>query len=513
MLAKISSSTLIGMESLDVEVEVDVTKGMPKFHIVGLGDTAVQESKQRVFSAIRNCDLKFPPTRITVNLAPADTRKSGPLFDLPIAIGILFSSEQIICEEKLFEESLFLGELALDGRLRHITGVLPLVAEAKRKGKTKIFLPKSDALEASLVDGLQIFGADTLLQVVHHLQGIKLIPDQEPLSEEEIFKKQTDYYVDFSSIAGQEQAKRALEIAAAGSHNILMNGSPGSGKTFMAKAYPSILPRMTRAEAFEVSQIYSISNLLPRDQPLLTQRPFRSVHHTASNVSIVGGGRNASPGEISLAHRGVLFLDEIAEFPSAVLEVLRQPLEDRKITVSRASGTSEFPAHFSLVAAMNPCPCGYYNVPNAQKDCVCAPQQISRYQKKLSGPFLDRIDLTVDISPVEFEKLSQKENAESSEVIAKRVQIARDTQTLRFKGSVPSISSNAEMSPDDIKKFCKLSDQSTALLHQAMKQFELSARAFHRILKVSRSIADLARSENIEMTHLAEALQYRKKSD
>lgn len=513
MLAKISASTLIGMEALDVEVEVDVTRGMPKFHIVGLGDAAVQEAKQRVFSAIRNSNLNFPPTRITVNLAPADTRKSGPLFDLPIAIGILFSSEQIKCEEEIFEQSMFMGELALDGRLRHVSGVLPLVADAKKKGKKYIFLPKSDAAEASLVDDIEIYGADTLLDVVQHLQGVSKISPQPALSEEEIFKKQSDHYVNFASIAGQEQAKRALEIAAAGSHNILMNGSPGSGKTFMAKAYPSILPRMTRHEAFEVTEIYSIANLLPRDEPLVTQRPFRTVHHTASSVSIVGGGRNASPGEISLAHRGVLFLDEIAEFPPAVLEVLRQPLEDRKITVSRASGTSEFPAHFSLVAAMNPCPCGYYKVPNSDKDCICAPSQIDRYQKKLSGPLLDRIDLHVDVSPVEFDKLAQKENSESSEDIALRVQKARDIQSKRFEGLAQKISSNAEMSPDDIKKFCELSPESENLLKQAMKQFQLSARAYHRIIKVARSIADLAGVKNIEISHIAEALQYRKKGE
>ena len=402
MLSKVHARTVIGMDSLAVEVEVDVTRGMPKFHIVGLADTAVQESKQRVFSAIRNSNYTFPPTRITVNLAPADIRKSGPLFDLSIAIGILIASEQI-SYSKDNEKTLFIGELALDGRLRHISGVLPLVSAAQKEGITEVFVPKENAKEAALIENVTVYGAEKLRDVINHLNNEKKIEPEKMLTEEEIFKKDTNLYdVDFSSIVGQEHAKRALEIAAAGSHNVLMNGSPGSGKTFMAKAFPSILPRMVRSEAFEVSEIYSIAGMLPANTPLITQRPFRIVHHTASNVSIVGGGRNPSPGEISLAHRGVLFMDEIAEFPSQVLEVLRQPLEDRKITVSRATGSAEFPAHFSLIAAMNPCPCGYYMVPNTDKQCICSSQQISRYQKKLSGPLLDRIDLHIDVSPVKF---------------------------------------------------------------------------------------------------------------
>lgn len=513
MLSKVSAMTTIGMECISVEVEVDVARGMPKFHIVGLADTAVQESRQRVFSAIKNTGLTFPPTRITVNLAPADTKKVGPLFDLPIAVGILISSEQLPILDKI-TKTLFLGELALDGRLRRVSGVLPIVSAAKDAGLDTVFLPKENAAEASLVEGITVFGANTLQEIVHHFTTEKTITPQDPITEEEIFsRKPSGTFIDFASISGQEQAKRALEIAAAGSHNVLMNGSPGSGKTFMAKAFPSILPRMTRQEAFEVSKIYSIAGLLPSDEPLIRERPFRSVHHTASNISIVGGGKNPSPGEISLAHRGVLFLDEIAEFPSTVLEVLRQPLEDRKVTVSRASGSFEFPAHFSLVAAMNPCPCGYYQVPNADKECVCTAQQVSRYQKKLSGPLLDRIDLHLAISPVKFEKLASSKQGESSEKIAKRVQTARDIQTKRFTNANRKISSNAEMNVEDVKKFCILQNDAENLLRQAMKQFSLSARAYHRIIKVARSIADLSEEENILLPHVAEALQYRSKGD
>lgn len=511
MLSTLHSRSALGMETLAVEVEIDVTRGMPKFHIVGLGDTAIQESKQRVFSAIRNSGCTFPPNRITVSLAPADTKKSGPIFDLPIAIGILMASEQLspLPEPK---KILFIGELALDGRLRHVSGVLPIVAQAKESGVEQVFVPRENSQEASLIEGIEVFGASTLKEVMNHLNRSKPLVATVPKTEEEIFERQESFPVDFESIVGQEQGKRALEIAAAGSHNVLMNGSPGSGKTFMAKAFPSILPRMTRSESFEVSKIYSIAGMLPTDTPLVTKRPFRTVHHTASSVSIVGGGRNPRPGEISLSHRGVLFLDEIAEFPSTVLEVLRQPLEDRKITVSRATGSSEFPAHFSLIGAMNPCPCGYYNVPNTDKSCICTAQQIDRYTKKISGPLLDRIDIYVDISPVPFEDLQKKKAGESSETIATRVQKARDIQTTRFQ-NFEHITCNSEMGPDEIKQFCILPDQAEEILRKAVQQFSLSARSYHRILKVARSIADLEQNETIQIHHIAEALQYRSKGE
>jgi len=423
--------TMLGMDPLPVEVEVDIRNGMVAFTIVGLGDTAVQEAKERVKSAIKNSGFRFPGPRITINLAPADVRKVGPLFDLPLAVGILLASEQIPHSD-IFDHALFLGELALDGRLRPVSGILPVALAAKERGVEHLFVPAENAYEAALVEGISVYAVETLSALTSHFLGDSLLSPtalQDLVGNDAFLLSKNE---DFSAIKGQESAKRALEIAAAGAHNVLMCGSPGSGKTLMARAFRGILPSMTREESFEVSKIYSIAGLLPAKTPLITMRPFRTVHHTASNISIVGGGKSPKPGEISLAHRGVLFLDEIAEFPSTVLEVLRQPLEDRKITVSRASGSSEFPAHFSLIAAMNPCPCGYYNVPNSEKPCTCAPMQVSKYQKRLSGTLLDRIDLYIDVSPVKFEKLAGKEDSESSEKIAERVQKARDTQKARF---------------------------------------------------------------------------------
>lgn len=510
MLAKVHSLAVIGLNCEPIEVEVDISAGLGSFTVVGLGDTAVQEARERVRSAIRNSDVKFPVKRITVNLAPADIRKVGPSYDLPIAVGILLASAQIATEE--LEESLIIGELALNGKLRHVNGILSIVTYAKTKGYKKIFLPEVNAQEASLIEGVEIYAIKNLEELIRHLTGENRVSPVKPFSIEEFNSVEEEHPVDFKNIKGQEQAKRALEIAAAGSHNVLLNGSPGAGKTLMAKALPSILPKLTIEEALEVTKLYSIANKLPQDQPLVFQRPFRTVHHTASGVALVGGGRNPSPGEISLAHKGVLFLDEIAEFPMQTLEVLRQPLEDRVITISRAQGTLSFPAHFTLIAAMNPCPCGYHNVPNSEKECTCNPSHVARYNKKISGPLLDRVDLYVSISPVKFNKLAdQNHEAESSENIRKRVQNARDRQIKRFRNS--QISSNAEMNIEQIKNFCQVEDAAQELLKQAMSQMNLTARSYHRILKAARTIADLEDQEKIALNHVAEALQYRKREE
>jgi magnesium chelatase family protein len=508
LTAKIHAFSPIGIQSVLVEIEVDLHRGLPSFTVVGLGDASVQESRERVRSAIKNSDFLFPVKKIVTSLAPADIRKSGPVFDLPIALGILLETGQI--EHSSFvEDSVFVGELSLDGSLRHINGILPISLAAERMGKRHIFVPKNSAKEASLATKVKVYPVKNLRELAHFLSGnTKSIIPAEP-SDFRTYCTEQDSITDFSVIRGQEHCKRALEIAAAGAHNILMNGAPGAGKTLLSRAFRGILPGLTREEAIEVAQIYSVSGLLPADKPLPSQRPFRIVHHTGSAVSIVGGGTKIKPGEISLAHRGVLFLDELPEFPSQVLEVLRQPLEDREITISRAQGSIRFPAHFTLVAAMNPCPCGYYNVPNTDRECTCPPSQIAKYQKKISGPLLDRIDLYVDISPVKFEKLSGKKTGETSEEIKQRVSAARKRQELRFKNE--NRTSNSEMGVNEIERYCSIDDSAKDLLSQAMKQFQLSGRAFHRILKLSRTIADLADSQKIQTPHIAEALQYRPK--
>ena len=503
MLAKVLSCAVVGLEGAIVEVEIDISPGLPAFNIVGLPDTAVQEAKERVRAAIKNSGLMFPAKRITVNLAPADMKKEGPAYDLPIAVGILVCSGQITAD---VTKTVFLGELSLDGSLRHTHGILPMVALAAENDLHSVFVPAVDAREASLVQEAKILPVTSLSELAKHLNNELYISYYQ--SNTELENTSFISEIDLADIKGQEHVKRGLEVAAAGGHNFLMSGPPGSGKTLLARSLPSILPKMSRAEALEVTKIYSISGMLPADTPLIMQRPYRAPHYTISNAGLVGGGRWPRPGEISLSHRGVLFLDELPEFGHNVLEVLRQPLEDKIVIISRAQGSVTFPANFMLLAAMNPCPCGYFGDPI--KECTCSPSTISRYQKRISGPLLDRIDMFVQVPRIEYEKLADDHKGEPSETVRARVEEARDIQRTRFAGT--RIHCNAEMSPSQVKLFCQVESEAQQLLKAAMHQLALSARAFHRVLKLARTIADLAKEPTIHVSHLAEALQYRPRS-
>ncbi len=501
MVSKVLSATVVGLDGVLVEVETDILNGLPSFTIVGLPDKAVEESKERVRSAIKNSGAEFPTKRVTVNLAPGDLPKEGPAFDLPIAVSILLSSGQLNFDTK---SALFVGELSLNGELRLSKGILPIVLAAKERGLKSVFIPKSNEKEAEVVHGIDVYAAENLKELFNHLVGNKLLAPLSPVRFEEEVDDE-EYEFDLKDIKGQAYVKRAVEVAVAGGHNILLKGPPGAGKTLIAKTIPSILPPLSFDEALEVTKIYSISGLL-LGKSILRVRPFRSPHHTTSHVGLVGGSANPRPGEISLAHRGVLFLDELPEFSRYVLEALRQPLEDGIVSISRARERANFPCRFMLVAAANPCPCGYYG--DNTKVCTCSSNQVLKYQKKLSGPLLDRIDIHIDVPAVKVEKLvDDEENIEDSKTVRRRVVSALQKQRKRF--SEKKIIMNSEMSARDLKELLLIEDEAKMVMKNAMKTLSLSARSFNKVLKVARTIADLDSSRSVKSEHILEALQYR----
>lgn len=498
MYSQVRSMGISGINGYAVTVECFITNGLPGFEIVGLPDASVKEAKERVRAAIKTSGLKFPPSRITVNLAPADTKKTGTLYDLPILLSILSAMDEL----KLPAGNIaYLGELSLEGKLRKVSGVLPMAIAAAKCGIDTLYIPQENASEATLADGITVMPVPDVTALVNHFSGMQLLSPQTPWTPSDV----PQVLLDFSDVKGQENAKRALEIAAAGAHNVLMVGPPGSGKSMLAKRLPSILPDMTKEESLEVTQIHSIMGLLDSDNPLVTVRPFRSPHHTVSAVGLAGGGTNPRPGEISLAHKGVLFLDELPEFRKDAMEVMRQPLEDRQVTITRANNSETYPCEFMLVCAMNPCRCGWYGDPSGR--CTCSDNMIQNYHSRISGPLLDRIDIIIEVPAVEFESLRDRSRGESSETIRTRVNAARQRQLERFAGTPTQ--NNAHMTPAQLQKLCKLDDECAALMKDAFDALGLTARSYDRILKVARTIADLEGSDEITAAHIAEAIQYR----